>query len=45
MSLLKRNPNEKYQQLFEIAKRARLPFDKECWLNTAFYLGEQLADM
>jgi hypothetical protein len=42
MALLgKRNPNEDYQRLFEAAKRARLPFDKETWLNVAFYLGEQ----
>lgn len=30
-----------FQRLFEAARRARLPYDKETWLNTAFYLGEQ----
>ena len=45
MALLSRaNPNESFQQLFEAAKRARLPYDKETWLNIAFYLGEQYVE-
>lgn len=40
----KRNPNQQYQALFEAAKRARLPYDKETWLNVAFYLGEQYVE-
>lgn len=40
----RRNPNEQYQALFEAAKRARLPYDKETWLNIAFYLGEQYVE-
>lgn len=35
------NPNQKFEDLLYKAKVARLPFDKECWLNVAFYLGEQ----
>lgn len=31
MSLI-RNPNLEYQQLFDTAKKARLPYDKEAWL-------------
>lgn len=41
---LKRNPNQSYQQLFEVAKKARLPYDKETWLNISFYLGEQYVE-
>src|SRR5438105_4676030 len=41
---LKRNPNQQYQALFEASKRARLPFDKDTWLNIAFYLGEQYVE-
>ena len=33
-----------YMKLFEAAKRARLPYDKETWLNVAFYLGEQYVE-
>jgi len=45
VALLSRaNPNESFQQLFEAAKRARLPYDKETWLNIAFYLGEQYVE-
>lgn len=40
----RRNPNETYQQLFEAAKRARMPYDKETWLNLAFYMGEQYVE-
>jgi hypothetical protein len=40
----KSDPNQRYQALFESAKRARLPFDKEAWLNVAFYLGEQYVE-
>jgi hypothetical protein len=41
---LKPNPNARYQELFERARRARLPYDKELWLNAAFYLGEQYVE-
>src|SRR5581483_9781689 len=37
----KPSPTAKYQQLFDLAKRSRYPFDRETWLNVAFYLGEQ----
>jgi hypothetical protein len=42
--LAKPNPNLEYQNLFETAKKARLPYDKECWLNVAFYLGRQYVE-
>lgn len=38
------NPNQRYEELFHRAKEARLPFDKECWLNIAFFLGEQYVE-
>lgn len=41
---LRPNPNEQYQKLFEVAKRGRLPYDRETWLNLAFYLGEQYVE-
>lgn len=31
------NPNQRFEDLFHRAKTARLPFDKECWLNIAFF--------
>jgi hypothetical protein len=40
----KKNPNESFQGLFDMAKRARLPYDKEAWLNFMFYLGEQYVE-
>jgi hypothetical protein len=40
----KKNPNESYQGLFELAKKSRLPYDKEAWLNLMFYLGEQYVE-
>jgi hypothetical protein len=30
-----------FQTLFQAAKRARLPYDKDTWLNTAFFLNLQ----
>lgn len=41
---LTKNPNAKYQQLFDLARRSRLPYDKEAWLNVSFYLGEQYVE-
>lgn len=38
------NPNQRFEDLFHRAKTARLPFDKECWLNIAFFLGEQYVE-
>ena len=38
------NPNQAFEDLFHRAKTARLPFDKECWLNIAFFLGEQYVE-
>src|SRR5690348_9673808 len=38
------NPNQKWEELLHRAKVARLPFDRECWLNAAFYLGEQYVE-
>src|ERR1700743_1435412 len=41
---LKPNPNAQYERLFQAAKKARLPYDKEAWLNIAFYLGHQYTE-
>lgn len=38
------NPNQRFEDLLHRAKTARLPFDKECWLNIAFFLGEQYVE-
>ena len=34
---MRANPNQRFEDLFHRAKVARLPFDKECWLNIAFF--------
>lgn len=39
MSFARPNPNASYEKLFQRAKEERLPYDKEAWLNAAFYLG------
>ncbi|MGZ6570462.1 MAG: portal protein [Solirubrobacteraceae bacterium] len=38
------NPNQRFEDLLHRAKTARLPYDKECWLNIAFFLGEQYVE-
>lgn len=40
----KRNPNAKLDGLKYAAAQARAPFDREVWLNVAFYLGRQYVD-
>lgn len=35
-----KNPNESFEQLKHAAMMARQPFDREAWLNLAFYLDE-----
>lgn len=37
----KSNPNQRFENLLHRAKVSRLPFDKETWLNIAFFLGQQ----
>lgn len=38
------NPNKDWEQLKHAAAQARLPFDKDVWLNLAFYLDEQYVE-
>jgi len=38
---LRSNPNAKFDQLKYTAAQARLPFERDAWLNLAFYLDEQ----
>lgn len=38
------NPNEDVERLFERAKRARLPYDRNILLNSAFFLGWQYSE-
>lgn len=38
------NPNEEFEQLRKAAAAARLPFDKDAYLNIAFYLDEQYVE-
>jgi hypothetical protein len=40
----KKNPNLQYEQLKHAASQARLPYDKDGWLNLAFYLDEQYVE-
>ena len=35
---------QEYQRLWEAARRARIPFDKESWLNLAFFCNEQYVE-
>ena len=39
-----KNPNARFEQFFHRAKTARLPFDKELWLNVMFFLGQQYVE-
>lgn len=41
---LRRSPNKEYEDLKELAAKARLPYDKDAWLNVAFYLDEQYVE-
>lgn len=36
-SKFRKNPHEQDEALFQRAKSARLPYDKETWMNIAFY--------
>lgn len=38
------NPNESYEKLRKAAADARRPFDRDVWLNLAFYLDEQYVE-
>lgn len=38
------NPNQPWEVLKAAAAAARLPFDKDTWLNLAFYLDEQYVE-
>jgi hypothetical protein len=38
------NPNKQYQELKDRSALARLPYEKDWWLNVAFYLGEQYTE-
>lgn len=38
------NPNEEFERLRKAAAQARLPFDKDAYLNIAFYLDEQYVE-
>jgi len=44
MTVFSRNPNKDWDQLLRAAKSARLPYDRDMWLNLAFYLDEQYAE-
>lgn len=41
---LRRSPTAQYEELRYAAAQARLPFDKDSWLNIAFYLDEQYVE-
>lgn len=38
------HPNRPYQKLLDTAKTARRPFDKETWLNWAFFMDRQYTE-
>lgn len=42
--LLKKDPTRAFDQLKDIAAKARLPYDKDIWLNLAFYADEQYVE-
>lgn len=42
--MARKNPNESYEKLKDAAAKARLPFEREWWLNLAFYLDEQYVE-
>lgn len=39
-----RNPNQKFEDLKQAALNARLPYDKDAYLNLAFYLDQQYTE-
>lgn len=41
---LRKNPNQRFEELKQTAAQARTPFDMEGWLNLAFYLDEQYVE-
>ena len=42
--LKKDNPNHAYERLREASRQARLPYDRDVWINVAFYLNEQYVE-
>jgi hypothetical protein len=44
MAALKPNPNQELEKLLLAAKQARLPYDRDAWLNIAFYLNQQYSE-
>src|SRR5689334_12069986 len=38
------NPNQKLDQLLHAAKQGRLPYERDAWLNLAFFLGQQYTE-
>jgi len=42
--MIGRNPNRDWEKLLHAAKSARLPYDRDMWLNLAFYLDEQYVE-
>lgn len=38
------SPNDSFEKLKHAAAQARLPFDRDVWLNVAFYLDEQYVE-
>jgi len=44
LKLPRKNPTLQYERLRETAVRARLPYDKDVWLNLSFYLDEQYVE-
>ena len=44
MALLNRNPNQDLDRLLHAAKQGRLPYEREAWLNLAFFLNQQYVE-
>lgn len=44
LSHLRVNPTTTYQQMFDRAVAARRPFDRELWMNLAFFMGRQYTE-
>lgn len=38
------NPTQKFEDLLHVARLARQPFDRETWMNLAFFLGYQYVE-
>lgn len=39
-----RDPNRAWEQMLHAAKQARVPYDRDMWLNVAFFLDEQYVE-